>query len=656
MKVLTRFQEATVASAKKVAQYLAQAMGCYLEAIQCDTHEWSRIHLSKCLWMLAKDGSSPGVLCQTLETRATALPPWVWLPWTPQLLTSLYRTEGRAVKAILTNLAKIYPQALYFPLRAFYLERRDVERSKGGSSSGSQGSVSHSEELMSSLRRAHANLWSSLEAILEELIVKFRPSFEEELLATMGALLERAESQNDSLARPSKDKHQDDTEAVVASVSKTLGRISTKLFRESSPEALAIKRDERARKTEVFKRRYKKQFESDFLSAQTGPEKLSLSQYLTRLKKWKRMLEEQVSMTPLTLPLIESSQSLALFASESPDLWPMSCDPKAAGLASADKERLRDAEISHSSTSSSALAAKSAAASAAISVAVSCASEGNGGEYGGGSASIEIPGQYVPNSDTFQDSKPCPEVHAKLIRFSSQVSVIRRNEQLVRRVGMVGSDGKTHLFLLQFAIPYWTRTDERTTQIHYLVDKVLRRDIMSSRCHLSTKPTAIIPIAQRLRMTSERTMRVSLDDVLRQYCDRHRYAVDNLANQFHRQVSDMLDAEEYRNTDARKRAALEASCRLKVYKSMATQQLEARMVLNHLTNKLPDAEGLFNFRKAFAGHFAVNSLLQFVFSVVPRNPSRMVFNETNGHVLSPEFRFSYNNQGALWNNGRCMPV
>ena len=118
-------------TAKKVAQYLAQSMGCYFEAIQLNTHEWARLHLPKCLLMLVKDGTTPGVLCQTLENRGAALPPWVWLPWIPHLLSCLRRNEGRAVKAILVRLVKAYPQAVYYALRAFYLERRDVERAKG---------------------------------------------------------------------------------------------------------------------------------------------------------------------------------------------------------------------------------------------------------------------------------------------------------------------------------------------------------------------------------------------------------------------------------------------------------------------------------------------------------------------------------------------
>lgn len=76
-------QDTRAAATKKVAQYLAQAMGCFIEAVQIDTNERSRIHLPKVLWMLTKDGSGPGVLCQTLENRGTKLPPWVWLPWVP---------------------------------------------------------------------------------------------------------------------------------------------------------------------------------------------------------------------------------------------------------------------------------------------------------------------------------------------------------------------------------------------------------------------------------------------------------------------------------------------------------------------------------------------------------------------------------------------
>lgn len=465
-------------------------MGCYLEAVQIDAHEKSRIHLPKCLWILTKDGSSPGVLCQTLENRGTKLPPWVWLPWIPQLLTGLCRIEGRAIKTILTRVVKAYPQAAYYSLRAFYLERRDVERAKGVSSSSGQhmASVAYSEEMMSTLRRSHASLWSSLEAILEELIVKFRPSYEEELLATISALLERAESHAEKQSLNEKRKKEDE-DAMVASWSKTLSRIAAKFFRATDTSAGSNRRDERLKKTAEFKRKYKSDFENDFKVSASGgqpgasPEakpQFRLAEYITRLQKWKRKLETQVACTPSALPMIESSHSLAMFAGDIPDLWPGACDTKHVGAGS-DLWQAKDEEggRNQSSTSSSAAIARRAALTAALAAANAAAREGVGGEYGGGSAAIEIPGQYCPNSCSSADIKPCPELHSKLAKFEPFVEVLRRNDQLVRRAGMVGSDGRTYRFLLQFAIPYWTRTDERTAQTHYIVDKFLRENYMT---------------------------------------------------------------------------------------------------------------------------------------------------------------------------------
>ncbi|KAI2509201.1 PI3/PI4 kinase-like protein [Fragilaria crotonensis] len=635
-------------NAKKVAQYMAQAMGCYLEAVSCDSDESCRIHLPKCLWMLAKDGSAPGVLSQTLESRGSLLPCWVWLPWCPQLLTGLYRNEGKAAKAILTAMARTYPQALYFPLRAFYLERRDVERSKGSSAGSQQGSVVHSEELMSSLRRAHASLWSSLEAILEELIVKFRPSYEEELLATMTALLERVETQMETSFYSTKDNSEDE-EAVVASISKTLGRIGSKFFRETSSEPALNKRDERSRKTEAFRDKYKALFEDDFptLAARTENEvKVEASYFLGRLRKWKKMLEEQVSSTPQQLPLVESSQSLAHFCTEAPDLWPMSCDPRAAKELF-EKERPQDDKQSSSSTSASPLEAQTAAVTAAIAVANSAASEGLGGEYGGGSSSIEIPGQYVPNTVSAVDSKPLPELHAKLLRFEPRVHVVCRNDQLIRRIGMVGSDGRRYNFLLQFAIPYWTRTDERTVQLSYIFEKMLRRDVVCCRNFLSVQPSPVIPIAQRLRMTYEKESRLSLDDVFRRRCDQAGCETNVIVGYYRYRVKKLRDMRSNENMSPEEMKQLMITIHIDVLRDVCETKVDATILLDHIQGNLVSAENLFHFRRSFASHLAINSLMQHAFCVVVRTPSRVVLNETSGQVLSQDFRLSYNNQGFL---------
>ena len=347
---------------KKVAQYLAQAIGCYLEAIRIDTHEWARLNIAKCLWMLSKDGS-PGVLGSTFENRGSLLPSWVWLPWLPQLLSGLCRPEGPGLKQLLTMVARVYPQAIYYGMRAFYLERRDVERAKGPAYAGTNQhmpSVQYAEEMLSLLRRSHASLCAQLETILEELIVKFRPSTEEDFLGTIVALLERVESQVAGLRKS-------EEESMSQSCWKTLGRIAVKYFRQSDSSQRS---DARSKQSADFKEKYRKAFEEDFQvdSAERKTEDVpnnipSLLVLLERLRGWREKIRGEVFSSPSSLRLIQISRALAVYGmGDPPDLWPGSCDPRYAPSRKLQETEFNASESGsvQSTTSSSAAAARKA--------------------------------------------------------------------------------------------------------------------------------------------------------------------------------------------------------------------------------------------------------------------------------------------------------
>ena len=83
------------------------------------------------LWMLANDDDDQ-TLAKTLAELGQQLPPAVWIPWLPQLVTSLLRPEAKHVRVLLDQVLTKYPQALYYSLRALLLERREYETSVGG--------------------------------------------------------------------------------------------------------------------------------------------------------------------------------------------------------------------------------------------------------------------------------------------------------------------------------------------------------------------------------------------------------------------------------------------------------------------------------------------------------------------------------------------
>ena len=104
-----------------------QAMCCFLKAVNFKNVE-ARLAIARVLWLVSNDDDK-GTIGQTFHAFFAAVPTWVWIPWIPQLLTSLTRAEAPHTYRVLHRLARRHPQALYYTLRAFWLEQRDLIRS-----------------------------------------------------------------------------------------------------------------------------------------------------------------------------------------------------------------------------------------------------------------------------------------------------------------------------------------------------------------------------------------------------------------------------------------------------------------------------------------------------------------------------------------------
>lgn len=99
------------------------AMTCFLNACRNQSEPKARKYLAKVLWLLAHDDSSQKLM-KALETYNSGVPALQWLPWIPQLISCLVQYPGDVILNLLTHIARVFPQAVYFPMRTLYLTKK----------------------------------------------------------------------------------------------------------------------------------------------------------------------------------------------------------------------------------------------------------------------------------------------------------------------------------------------------------------------------------------------------------------------------------------------------------------------------------------------------------------------------------------------------
>ena len=92
------------------------AVNCYLQAATLCKNASARKYLTRVLWLLTFEDAS-GSMSKSFELYNHDLPAWSWVPFIPELLTSLNRREAKQARFLLMKIAKSYPQALYLQLR-----------------------------------------------------------------------------------------------------------------------------------------------------------------------------------------------------------------------------------------------------------------------------------------------------------------------------------------------------------------------------------------------------------------------------------------------------------------------------------------------------------------------------------------------------------
>lgn len=167
------------------------AITCFLHACRHQNESKSRKYLAKVLWLLSYDDEKSSLM-EAVDKYAVGVPPIQWLPWIPQLLMCLVRHEGNVILNLLSQVGRMFPQAVYFSIRTLYLtlkiEQRERHKSShdGADGRSNVGNVQQGasetvpiratppmwrcSKIMHMQRDIHPTILSSLEGIVDQVM------------------------------------------------------------------------------------------------------------------------------------------------------------------------------------------------------------------------------------------------------------------------------------------------------------------------------------------------------------------------------------------------------------------------------------------------------------------------------------------------------
>ena len=598
---------------QKQIEFAVQAMACYLQAVHHRSNS-ARMMLSRVLWLLSSDDDK-GTLAHAFEAHGKQLPIWIWIIWIPQLLTALSRPEAPQVRGLLRGVAAKFPQALYYTMRAFLLEKREIPMEKKKPESEIKGEnisyystksnqiVAVSSKLSSKEIEAIEGLVTpALEAVPESMsnvvtlehykaslegstknnissmqytedlmgfLRRSHPKLAFELETMLEEVIIRFRPQPEEellsalhalLVKCYQLPQSDFDQAIPMSLKTTLERVSRKFF--------TLKQDH-TQKHEEFVQKYRESFHQEFKcdpeSEGANKSCMILSDVVDKLKKWKHILLWQVKLNPRQIHLEQCSRQLIEFSSRT----------------------------------------------------------------------IEIPGQYVA------DKEPMTDLHVKLQQFQSDVTVLHRNGFSQRRLTMIGHNGREYSFLVQFAIPYTTRTDERIMQMHLLFNQLFAKFNGTRKRDLTLRIPLVVPITPRVRLMADDKGFVSLGEVYESDCIANGTDIESPLSVYREEMKKARDTHGLKDRNVMLKAQVET------YDLICQDHVSDTILTRYLHGVLPTLDHYLQFRHEFTRQLALSCFLQYILAVGERNPHRVAFSRQTGRFLTSEFRPGYNSQGLI---------
>ena len=608
-----RFQQASLLGAGDI-NFAVNAINCYLQAAALHKAHRARRYLARVLWLLSFEDES-GSLGKTFEMYSSELPVWNWVMFIPQLLTSLGRKECKFSRFILVKIGKCFPQSLYLPLRVF------------------------NEELKMNLGYSPPaqTIKSPRNSTTEPPLPPNQPHLPHLETEDLKGTVKQSNSPAVEDGRPRKTslEETDDLLAILKtgypllalSMENMVDHIVNRLRASPDEDLLRILRT-------LLMETY--QQSCSFISQNQqniGTDVTSLSNLEAGLKKVSDMMTNYAYLSSKYKSEFDADfihRSGTTSSAPGGDIWNIMANLKKwnekleSNLPQAKGEHFPLDSVSR------------------------YLSEFEYQRYD----ELEMPGQSMLGRDN-------PAENIKLVRWSERVDIIRRHGTSYRKAYCLGSDGKTHSFIIQNPVARHGRKEERLLQFLRLVRGTLSRKIRSRRCNLHLHVPLVVSLSSHARMIQEDCSADTLEDIMMENGFDPDELVGGFISNLRGKLSPPLASSSINPTDssiggnvqstANRQGAELLNARVKLVETVLTETNIDSILVNYWVNKCLkiDPSYYFLMRHQFSQNYACQLFISYMMAIGNRSPHKIIIQPKNGAVLNYEQLPSSNNAGQI---------
>ncbi|RHY91186.1 hypothetical protein DYB31_015941, partial [Aphanomyces astaci] len=592
--------------------FAAQTIACYLQAVH-HRSTFARLMLARVLWLLSLDNDK-GVLIHAFETHGKQLPIWIWIVWIPQLLMSLCRPEASQIRGLLRGLSAKFPQALYYTMRAFFLENRELfamdNKATDATSSNNRGLASAPPTPVASAHTPKHTTTSDMMYFRTRTGHVVAVPMSHEQIADIPGLVGASRS-NPSFFGSATVLTLDVWLEKVATGELQKTDVSPVQYAEDLLNFLRRSHDSLAFEMECMLEemivRFRPEPEDELLTAvHSLLHKCYQLPSFSKTEPVPKMLKDTLSRVCNKFFMLQphqKSEKHIAFVDEFKD--PFETDfmlPSFDRYVAQPTDDTQDDALSEPTLSQIMDRLK------VWKYVLQCRVRRYGKRHADklylenssrhlvelSSTCVEIPGQYLTNHE------PIKELHARLQYFHSTTDVLLRNGYTQRRVTLGGSNGASYSFLVQYAMTYMTRCDERVMQMHLLMNRLLSRHKETKKRHIVFHVPKVIPLTPRVRLLEDSATNVSLGEIYELECQAQGKDPD-------------------------------FPVKLAIFNDICDHHVSETLLTKYLHRMLPHFDDLFQFRTAFTTHLALSSFLSYAMHVGERTPHKLIFSKQTGH-------------------------